>query len=49
MDRNREERADRFETRAGDIKILHHPDPDIERKAQEYQDKAKKERADQAE
>lgn len=34
----------KFSLRPGDIEILNHPEPDVLKKAKEYQEKAKQER-----
>jgi hypothetical protein len=38
----RRTRKERFTWRAGDIEILHHPDPEILKKAKEHQENARK-------
>ena len=43
----RPDRIDRFITKAGDIEILHHPDPEIEKQLREHQEKARKLRDEQ--
>lgn len=40
----KDSRSDKFSWLAGDIKILHHPDPEILKEAKEIQEKALKER-----
>ncbi len=34
----------KFSLRPGDIEILHHPDPEVLKKAKEFQEKSKHER-----
>lgn len=43
----RPDRMDRFTSKAGDIGILHHPDPEIEKQLKEHQEKAKELRIEQ--
>ena len=39
-----EERKGKMDWRPGDIMILHHPDPEVLKKAREFQEQAKQQR-----